>query len=94
MPQTNSPHVPSQHHGISFEKSISVGHILTILSIVSAAVSLFVTYRVTITEHEGRLRTLEIQVQTQTATNSQLSTMMYNIRQDVAVIRDRLERSK
>jgi Tfp pilus assembly protein PilN len=80
-------------HSISFDKRISLGNVLTLLSLLGILAGSYVTYRVTISEHETRIQALELSMQRQSSANSELSTMMYNIRQDVAVIRDRLERS-
>lgn len=81
-----------QQH-VSFDKRISLGNVLTVGAFLLAIVGNYVTYRVTISEHENRIAALELQLARQSTTNNELSTMMYNIRQDVAVIRDRLERS-
>lgn len=80
-------------HGVSFDRTISLGHVLTIMSIVFATIGGYVTYRLTIAEHEARLQNLEQQMAHQVLSDSDLRVMMYNIRQDVAVIRDRVERS-
>lgn len=85
--------MPPMLHGVSFDRTISLGHVLTIMSIVGATIGGYVTYRLTIAEHDVRLRNLEQQMQHQMDVYGSLNTMMYNIRQDVAVIRDRLERA-
>lgn len=79
-------------YGIAFDRTVSLGHILTIMSIIGATIGGYVTYRLTIAEHDVRLRTLEAQMLHQINSNSELNVMMYNIRQDVAIIRDRIER--
>jgi hypothetical protein len=81
-------------HGISFDRTVSLGHVLTIMSILAATIGGYVTYRLTIAEHEARLVSLETQMRTQGAAYTELQVMMWNIRQDVAVIRDRLERQQ
>ena len=78
--------------GVTFNLSINLGHLLTIGTMLVTMGVAYSTYAVTVHSHDMRLRFLEAQVQSLVHVNAELTTNIYNLRQDVAVIRDRVER--
>ena len=80
-------------NGLRFDKTINLGHILMIGTMVGAIVTAYATYRVTVNEYNHRLNYLEAHTKSQEVINNNLSSSLYNITRDVAVIKDRLERS-
>ena len=78
--------------GITFNLSINLGHLLTIGTLLITMGAAYSTYAVTVHSHDMRLRFLEAQVQSLVHVNNELTANMYTLRQDVAVIRDRVER--
>lgn len=72
---------PTEKLGLQFDKTINLGHVLTIITLIAAFTGAYTAYQVTITNHEDRITRLENQ------TNN-----IWSIKQDVAVIKDRIER--
>jgi hypothetical protein len=76
---------------VNFDLSINLGHVLTIATLLGTMGVAYATYSVTVHSHDLRLRFVESQVQSLVNTNKELTTTMYTLRQDVAIIRDRIE---
>lgn len=83
---------PSEKQSLHFDRTISVGHIITVLTLISAFVGAYAAYKVTITDHESRLIRLETMVLQQINSNEAQNNSLWSIKQDVAVIKDRIER--
>lgn len=81
---------PEKAVGLRFDKTVSLGHVLTAASMLTGIAVAYTTYMVTITDHERRIELLEKQL---SVTIQQMNTM-WSIKQDVAVIKDRLERGQ
>lgn len=80
--------------GIKFDGTVNLGHLLTIATLISMMVAAYATYKVTINSHDTRLGMLEAQMKSQEGYNLSTSTALYSIKQDVAIIKDRLEKPK
>ena len=78
--------------GLRFDKTISLGHVLSIMTMMAGIGAAYAAYQVTIGNIEMRIQFLEAQSKSQMSTNIDLVSSMYNIQRDVAVIKDRLER--
>ena len=79
-------------HPLRFDRTLNLGHVLTIFTLLGTMGIAYATYSVTVAGHDLRLRFLEAQVSTLTNLNVELKAALASIKQDVAVIRDRLER--
>ena len=79
---------PKKGKGLQFDATISLGHVLTIATMVCALVVAYATYRESFRDHENRITMLERQYVVFT---DQMKTIG-SIREDVAVIKDRTER--
>lgn len=79
--------------GFKFDKTISIGHVLMIVTMLAAIVTAYATYKVTVTEFDHRLTYLENHAKMQDVLNSSVSNNLYSISRDLAVIKDRIERS-
>jgi len=85
-----------------FDATINLGHVLTIAALLGTLAIAYATYKVTISALESRLayletyriNNMEAQIKLQQGYNTEMSNAIYIIKQDVAVIRDRLERDK
>ena len=75
--------------GLQFDKTISLGHLLTTITIIGGIVVAYASYRESHRDHEGRLLALERQY---TSIADQMKTM-WEIKENVAVIKDRIERT-
>lgn len=75
-----------------FDWTVNFGHILTLIVLGATGITAFATYRVTVADHDVRLKFLEAQYQQQNNLNNILTTTMNKLLQDVAVVRDRMER--
>ena len=75
-----------------FDKTISIGHVLMIATMLVAIGTAYATYRVTVTEFDHRIIYLENYAKSQTNINDSLTTNLNSISRDVAVIKDRVER--
>lgn len=78
--------------GLRFDNTINLGHILTIGAILMGMALAYTTYALTVSDHDSRLRYLETVMKTQQVYNVDTNSALWTIKQDVAVIRDRLER--
>lgn len=79
---------------IKFDGTVNLGHILTIGTLVSMMAVAYATYKVSMNDHDSRLTFLENQMKSQDAYNVSTSSTLYSIKQDVAIIKDRLEKPK
>lgn len=73
---------------LRFDRTISLGHLLTIATMIMGLTAAYSTYQVTVNDHESRIKFLERQL---TITSDQMA-IVWSIQRDVAVIKDRLER--
>lgn len=85
---------PQERNVLKFDWTMNLGHLMMILTMVLAAVAAYATARVTLSEHEARISALEIGISSVRTTSSDLTATLYTIRQDVAVIRDRMDRGR
>jgi hypothetical protein len=68
-----------------------LGHVVTIGAILLTMATAYTTYQITVQDHDSRLRTLEKQAHGSSAQMSSVSDALYAIKQDLAVIKYRLE---
>ena len=87
----NEISIPPKKQSVSFDLSINLGHVITIATLLGTMGVAYSTYSVTVHSHDMRLRYVENQVQSVVSTNTELTKSMYSLRQDVAIIRDRVE---
>lgn len=83
---------PSKEGSLHFDRTVSLGHVLTIVALMSSLVGAYVAYKVTISNHEDRISRLETLMLQQLNTNQDQVNSLWSIKQDVAVIKDRIER--
>lgn len=74
--------------GLQFDRTISLGHILTTVTIIGGLIVAYASYRESHRDHESRLLILERQYNNIV---DQMKTM-WEIKENVAVIKDRIER--
>lgn len=77
---------------VRFDWTISFGHILTVASVGLALATAYTAYQVTINDHDSRIRALEKTSLTLDARTNEIASVMYSIRQDLAIIKYRMER--
>lgn len=90
----NDPGFTTGRKGISFDLSINLGHVLTIATLLCTLAVAYATYLVTVNSLDMRLRYVETHIQNIASVNYELTTAMHTLRQDVAIIRDRIERDR
>jgi hypothetical protein len=78
-------------HLPKFDWTINLGHVLTIAAVLGTMATAYTTYQVTISDHDARIRSLEKTSQSQDARMSEQSQVLYSIKQDLAIIKYRLE---
>ena len=76
-----------------FDWTINLGHVLTIAAVLAALGTAYTTYQVTINDHDGRLRALERQDSAQMGRANEVTSALYSIKQDLAIIKYRLDRN-
>jgi len=84
---------PEKKSGMHFEKTINLGHVFTIITLLGMGATAYTTYRVTVVEHDTRLSTLEKNFLLQMSRNNDITVTIYKMQSDIAVIRDRIERT-
>lgn len=80
--------------GLTFNRSVSLGNLLVILTMIGGAISLYIAHKEVIVSHELRIKYLELHTQNQLNTISTMTTTVFSIQRDIAVIKDRLEREQ
>jgi 5-bromo-4-chloroindolyl phosphate hydrolysis protein len=81
-----------ESQGMRFDLTINLGHIIILGTLFTSIVSTWVTYKVSITNNELRLARLEEFVKAQGASNQEIATDISSIKQDIAIIRYRVDR--
>lgn len=81
-------------NGLKFDRTINLGHVLMIITMITAIAVAYATYRVTVSEYDHRIKSLERNAQGQSTLTRDLSQSLYTISRDVAVIKDRIERGQ
>ena len=79
---------------MQFDAKISLGNVLTLLTLVGGFIASYYAMKASIANHEWRLLALEDRVRVQWNTSANISNDINSIKQDVAIIRDRMERVK
>src|SRR5262245_8130312 len=77
-----------------FDWTVNLGHVLTIAAILITLGTAYTTYQVTISDHDNRIRSLEKQGLTLDARTGEVYSVMYTIKQDLAIIKYRLEQEE
>lgn len=72
-----------------FDNTVNLGHILIMLGVISAAFSGYMAIRINLDNHELRIKAIETFMLAQQETNKNLSNLLWDIKRDVAVIKDR-----
>lgn len=80
---------PKKLSGFQFDKTVSLGHLLTTITIIGGLVIAYASYRESHRDHESRIMVLERQYN---SIADQMKTM-WEIKENVAVIKDRIERT-
>lgn len=84
---------PKEENGLRFDKSVSLGHVLTMAVMISGILTAYVTYKVTISDHASRIERLEKLMEMDVQSSNNQTRAIYDIQREVAIIKDRLERS-
>lgn len=74
------------------ENKISLGNVLTILVLVGGLFASYYTMQGRIGEHEIRIKALEEALRTQNGQIALINDNINSMKQDLAIIRDRMER--
>lgn len=74
-----------------FDWTVNLGHILTIGALLLAMGTAYTTYQVTMSDHDNRLRSLEKHGLSLDNRTNEIYNVLYSIRQDLAVVKYRIE---
>jgi hypothetical protein len=80
--------------GVEFSRTVSLGHILTIASFILSAVLAYGAIQSDLNEHRWRIQSLERSTTELIATYRQVTESLAKIKEDLAVVRERVERVK
>lgn len=79
---------------MKFDRTINLGHILILVGIIASAFSGYMTIRLTVDNHELRIESIERSISAQETINKNLTKLLWDIKRDVAVIKDRSDRDE
>ncbi len=78
--------------GVKFDKTITLGNVILMVGMAGSVVAFFTSTKISLAEHEIRLTRLERITDGLIQSDYTTSVNIGAIKQDVAVIRDRVER--
>jgi hypothetical protein len=81
-----------KENGVHFDRTINLGHIMTILTLMVGMAGAYTTYKVSMTEHETRINRLEEITKSQISVGADITSNIYAMKQDLAIIKFRIER--
>ena len=84
---------PVEQHHMRFDKTVNLGQILTLIAMLMAGVAAWFAMKSDLRSQEERIERLELSAKTQWEQVRQTSENLNKIATDIAVIRDRMERS-
>lgn len=76
--------------GMHFDKTITLGHLLIVLTIIIGGIGAYTTMRVQLSDHELRIEALEKRDERM----NDLVRWVYEIKGDLGVIKSRLDRNE
>ena len=79
-------------HGIEFSRTISLGHVITIVTFLLSAGVAYGAIQSDINEHKWRIQTLERATVELTKSTQRTSEAVWKIREDISAMRERLDR--
>lgn len=90
MSELERPGVPRP----KFDWTINLGHVLTIAALLLSLGSAYTAYKITISDHDSRIRALEKSNMVLDSRTNEIYNVLYGIKQDVAIVKYRLEREE
>ena len=85
-------HETRQENFMRFDKTINLGHVMTIITLMAGMATAYTTYRVSMAEHETRIDRLEKISTSQISVGAEMTTNLFAMKQDLAIIKYRIER--